>query len=707
MAAGIPPRRRRQRQAAVLRLGRPAPGRGRGVLRRRRHARLPGAAQARRVRVRPRPADAGAAEHRRRLVHARHRRVAGRARLDEQHVPHQRRRAVRRTRTAAFAHDASVLQAETLAQSAERGGKKVAQIEWAGGRSGVDQRPDRRLPQLPSPAAAWPRTTSRRPTARRSRSPSGCSSTTRPGSPATRRSRRPRRRTRPAGPTCRAPTRPRRRCACACWTAATDKYGLNAYLYDSRNDRKTNYDRVLFSRTKSGADKVADLAEGEFADVKVKIVGGASEGKTASFLVKVERLARDLKQVRLFHTSVTRAFASWPGWSRERGFTGTFEDYVAERFPSSQAGDFAVLEAGIVSEDTYIEQGDYWAKLYHPLIKYVLDKYKPDLAMVGDPRTDEVQHQFLGLVTKKLPNGAEQPGVRRRQRRRPQGRPRRRSARRYIRDAYAGSDKTMRLAQDYMRDRDLTTFVALRPRLRAAVPGHRRQQGAGRPRPALDAADGQLPPGDGRDDRQGQGLLRRRRRCRSTSTSRAATRRRRGLQQVAAADEAATGRADPRRVPRPEGHQRLDRRRPARELEGHRPHLHQGRGPLHPERRELDGRHGAPDAHGRPRRRSPYPPYQFDAATPGTLIARSAFFGQHGYVPDVQDLKSNTNMRATFLAGGDAIERGEVDDVRSRSTSRRRRRSCSTSRRRSTARASSGATCSTTAATTRRSTSSA
>ncbi|MET0579638.1 MAG: 5'-nucleotidase C-terminal domain-containing protein, partial [Ilumatobacteraceae bacterium] len=59
-----------------------------------------------------------------------------------------------------------------------------------------------------------------------------------------------------------------------------------------------------------------------------------------------------------------------------------------------------------------------------------------------------------------------------------------------------------------------------------------------------------------------------------------------------------------------------------------------------------------------------YPPYQFDASTPGTLIAPSAFFGQHGYVPDVQDLRSNTNMRATFLAGGPAIERGEVDDIR-------------------------------------------
>ena len=60
-----------------------------------------------------------------------------------------------------------------------------------------------------------------------------------------------------------------------------------------------------------------------------------------------------------------------------------------------------------------------------------------------------------------------------------------------------------------------------------------------------------------------------------------------------------------------------------------------------------------------------YPPYQFDAETPGTLVARSAFFGQHGYVPDVQDLPSNTNMRATFLAGGEGIGRGTVTGVRS------------------------------------------
>ena len=51
-----------------------------------------------------------------------------------------------------------------------------------------------------------------------------------------------------------------------------------------------------------------------------------------------------------------------------RGVTLQFPkgDFVAERFPSSQAGDFAVLEAGIVSEETYIEQGEYWEKSTRP-----------------------------------------------------------------------------------------------------------------------------------------------------------------------------------------------------------------------------------------------------------------------------------------------------------------------------------------------------
>ena len=138
-----------------------------------------------------------------------------------------------------------------------------------------------------------------------------------------------------------------------------DKYGLDAFLYDSTDDGTTNYDRVLFARGKDGAQAVGDLAEGEWADVKVTVADGALAGKTAGLLVKVERLTADLSQVRLFHTSVTRANATWPDWEGDDGFTD-FAEFVAQRFPTSMAADFAVLEAGIVSEETYVEQGLYW-----------------------------------------------------------------------------------------------------------------------------------------------------------------------------------------------------------------------------------------------------------------------------------------------------------------------------------------------------------
>ena len=119
-----------------------------------------------------------------------------------------------------------------------------------------------------------------------------------------------------------------------------------------------------------------------------------------------------------------------------------------------------MLEAGIVSEETYVEQGLYWETSYHPLIEYVLDTYQPDLALVGYPVTDEFQHQFFGLVTETLPNGDPNPafddvevnGT-------PDDRVRERE--RFIRRAYDGADSTMRLAQQRLEDRrTVTTFVA-------------------------------------------------------------------------------------------------------------------------------------------------------------------------------------------------------------------------------------------------------
>ena len=113
----------------------------------------------------------------------------------------------------------------------------------------------------------------------------------------------------------------------------TDKYGLNAYIFDSTNDGTTNYDRVLFSPTKDGADSVGDLAAGrdrrrEGQDRRRRARRHdrrhAREGRGA--------VGRPLA-VRLFHTSVSRAIATWPTWPGEPGFTGDFAEFLAQTVP--------------------------------------------------------------------------------------------------------------------------------------------------------------------------------------------------------------------------------------------------------------------------------------------------------------------------------------------------------------------------------------
>ena len=560
--------------------------------------------------------------------------------------------------TAAFGA-VNVLQAETLAQSAERGGKKVAQIEWAGGRSASIQGPTLDFRNFRSVRGVTTNYTSPADIPANITAFGVQYDKTDPV-PATGWT---------GVPQSFSPAK-EMHMAVRDTLAATgvDKYGLNAYIYDSKNDHKTRYDRVLFSRTKSGSDAVANLKEGELADVKVKIVDtptGGLDGKTGAMLVKVERLAQDLSQVRLFHTSVTRAIATWPNWTGEPGYPtpDRFEDFVAERFPSSQAGDFAVLEAGIVSEETYVQQQQYWETAYHPLIKYVLDKYKPDLAMVGYPGTDEIQHQFLGLVTKKLPNGANNPayddvevnGT-------PDHRVKQREA--FIREAYEGSDATMRLAQKHLRSNNLNTFVSsdhgFAPQfaaIDASKPlvdlGLLSRPQTGNCRPATGETIGKAKACWAGGAVQIYLNLA----GRDTSTTD-------GFQKVPANQEAATvadikaafaNLSDPNDWTgdgQPEGWDVIDRVFTKAEAR----HIPNGANSTadmaHPTRT------GDVVAFS-------FPPYQFDAETPGTLIARSQFFGQHGYVPDVQDLKSNTNMRATFLAGGPAIERGKVRRVRS------------------------------------------
>ena len=202
------------------------------------------------------------------------------------------------TSTPAFSNP-SILQAETLAQAAERGGKKVAQIEWAGGRSGSIQGPTLDFRNFRSGRGVVTNYTAP-PDNLPFAASLGLQFDQTPADDATGWT---------GVPTSYSPAKEMH---LRVIDSGIDKYGLDAYIYDSKNDHKKRYDRVLFSRTKAAADMVADLREGEWADVKVKIIGSDLDGKTGAFLIKVERLDPDLSHVRLFHTSVTRAIAIWP-----------------------------------------------------------------------------------------------------------------------------------------------------------------------------------------------------------------------------------------------------------------------------------------------------------------------------------------------------------------------------------------------------------
>jgi 2',3'-cyclic-nucleotide 2'-phosphodiesterase (5'-nucleotidase family) len=557
------------------------------------------------------------------------------------------------SRTAAF--DPNVLQAESIAQSAERGGLKVAQVEWAGGRNASINGPTIDFQSFFSGRGVATNYTSASDNAALVAS-FGLQYD------------------HPAGFAGQAPFAGAAPADAAGWTnvpasyspakemrlrvldAGVDKYGLNAYLFDSRDDGVVDYNRVLFSPTKDGNDGVGTLREGKWADVKVKISGGALDGQTAGMLVKVERLAPDLSEVRLFHTSVTRAIATWASWPGEPGFTGDFAEYLAQTFPTSTAADFAILEAGITSEETYVEQGQYWSTGHLPMLKYVVRTYKPDLLLAGYPTTDEFQHQFLGLVTRTLPGGAANPayddvnldGVK-------DNRVHEREA--FIRGAYEGADRALAFARDLM-GKDPTTFVAsdhgFAPQFLAVDAskvlvdlGLLSKPQTSNCRPATGETIGkaiacwaggavQVYLNVAGRDPAGGGLTQ------VPADQVDAT-----VAQIKAAYLGVTDPNDWTHDGSPEGWKVIDRAFTKAEA------------------RYIPNGPGSTADMAHPTRTGDlvafaYPPYQFDAETPGTLVAPSAFFGQHGYVPDVQDLAANVNMRATFLAGGKGIARGTV-----------------------------------------------
>jgi 2',3'-cyclic-nucleotide 2'-phosphodiesterase (5'-nucleotidase family)/predicted AlkP superfamily phosphohydrolase/phosphomutase len=411
------------------------------------------------------------------------------------------------------------------------------------------------------------------------------------------------------------------------------------YVYDSTDDGATNYDHVLVvpsTAGKNGAAAVADLAQGDWADVKVTLTGGRA-GQTAGFYVKAIEIAPDLSTFRIYFTSIARANASYNGCA----CAATFEETLNASFPTSTAADFAPLEAGIVDEDTYVEQGLKWKDAHWAYLRYIMSPVpsglgvKPDLLMIGNPVTDEFSHQFMALVTPTDIDGDPNPyyddvtndDV-------PDGRLDVREG--YIRAAYTEADATLALGRELMGT-DANVFASsdhgFAPQWYAVNAG-------------TVLKDAGLQATEQTSNCRVGGAPTKAKACWAGGTAEIYI----SLQgrdpggvvpaadyetvrnQIIAAFENLTDPANPgaqvvSRVIKKEDLRNVD-----------------GSDSLHPSR--------AGDVAVVLR-----PPYQFDAATPGQRIAFSQFFGQHGYLPDLVDLAHNVNMHGTFVAAGPSIRR--------------------------------------------------
>jgi 2',3'-cyclic-nucleotide 2'-phosphodiesterase (5'-nucleotidase family)/predicted AlkP superfamily phosphohydrolase/phosphomutase len=422
------------------------------------------------------------------------------------------------------------------------------------------------------------------------------------------------------------------------------------YVYDSTDDSSTNYDHVLAVPSTAGRDgsaAVADLAEGDWADVKVTLVG-ARAGQTAGFYLKAIDLSPSLDRFRIYFTSIARSNATYNGCTYAAGCSTPlgFEETLNHDFPSSTAADFAPLESHIIDEDSYVEQGLKWADAHWAYLHYIFDDLHvdADFLQLGVPVTDEFSHQFMALYTPTDMEGDPNPyfddvendDI-------PDGRVEIREG--YVKAAYHEADATLALGRELMGEDDTTVFASsdhgFAPQWYAvnagkiladagitgaenltncrvpAAPARAKACWAGGTAQIYISLAGRDPGGIVPPDQY------------ETVRNQIVT----AFQNLT--DPAHPGKQVVLRVMRKEELRNVD-----------------GTDALHP------SRSGDVVVVTRP-------PYQFDAATAGQRIAFSEFFGQHGYTPDFVDLAHNVNMHATFVASGPGVRRsGTITNVR-------------------------------------------
>ena len=531
------------------------------------------------------------------------------------------------------------LQADTLAAAAERAGKKVAQIDWVGGANariagptvdftnffstrGVLAAPLDAAEQAGAaafgisyqqaamaPAAGWTNV--------------------------------------PVGDPAAAPKQTQLTVA-STFAAQNPTRVYDVYIYDSVVNGVVAYDHAILVRTagaKDGDQKSADLAVGDFKEIKLRGADGligARAGQTAGFYTKLVTLSPDASSFKLYFTSVQRVIATCttPACAALPG--GSLESYLADNMPTFISADFAPLEARVIDEDTYVQQGRELEKAASDAyVKYILGTLQPDtdVAFVGYPVTDEFSHQFLGLVTPTDIDGDPNPYYDDQE---GNGTPDNRVAIRegYIRSAYAEADAKLALTKSYLKD--ATVMAASDHGFAAAY------YAVNAPKVLADA--GIQTPEQSANCRAatGTGSVNKAKACWAGGTAQIYV-------NLAGRDPGGTV---------PAGQYEAVRNEIIAAFQGLADPAHPGKQVVLKilKKEELRNVDGTDALH--PTRSGDVvvvlrPPYQFDAATPGQRIAFSQFFGQHGFLPELVDLPRSVNMHATFLAAGPGVRRME------------------------------------------------
>ena len=354
---------------------------------------------------------------------------------------------------------------------------------------------------------------------------------------------------------------------------------------------------------------------------------------------------------RIYATAIARHNATFngcdyaPGCAEPSGFA---ED-IAVNFPSATGADFFPLENGLIDEETYVEQGLMALSNSELHLDYILNDLgvEPDLLMVGAPVTDEFSHQFLGLITESGPGGTTNPryddanndGQ-------PDGLVQQREA--YIESAYVQTDGLLASAKALLGDEAnviVSSDHGFAPQW-FSVNGALILQQAG-VTPAEATSNCRVP--EDADPALVQAKI-----CASGASANI---------YVNLADRDVPGSV------------------PEEEYDAVRQKIVDAftnlTDPDNPDatvvaqvllREEVNDVAGIGAVH--PSRTGDVvvilsPPYQFDASTPGAIIAPSVFFGQHGYMPDLVDLDANINLHGTFIASGPAFLGGvTLPDVR-------------------------------------------